>query len=452
MELTGKTVLVYGSARSGIGAAHLLLSAGAVPVIFDENKEANAEEIRGRVGAAVDVVLGELPEDPAGRFALAVLSPGVPAAAPKVAQLRDAGIPVWSEIELAWQLGKGRVLAVTGTNGKTTTTALLGHILAAVFPEVYVAGNIGRSYADIAPRQTADAVTALEVSSFQLETIADFHPSAAVITNITPDHLDRHGSMEEYIRVKERIAENMTAEDLLVLNHADPVLRAFGESGIAPQVRWFSSAGPVDGGSFLEEGVIRRADASGVRDLVRIGELQLLGTHNYENVMAAVELAAFAGVPEEKIREAVCSFAGVEHRIEFVEEKRGVRWYNDSKGTNPDAAIRGIRAMDRPTLLIGGGYDKGADYTEWIRAFDGKVKYFALIGQTREKIAAQARETGFPASDIHFFDDLEQAVAACAEAAKEGDAVLLSPACASWGQFKDFEERGERFKEYVRAL
>ena len=451
MELKNKKVLVFGAGKSGIGAARLLCAVGALPLIYDGSTKADREAIRKAVGTEISVILGELPEAEMDALDLVVMSPGVPCDLPVVKQFYAKSIPVWGEIELAYHIGKGRVLAVTGTNGKTTTVTLLGEIMKNWYPEVYVVGNIGTPYTDVVLQQSDAAWTVAEVSSFQLETIQDFHPVVSAITNITPDHLNRHHTMEEYIRCKERITENAAAGDACVLNYEDEVLRKFGES-CGAEVIWFSSRRVLEKGIFLDGDTIVIRTESETIPLVRTGELQLLGLHNFENIMVASAMAWKAGVPVESIRQTVCAFRGVEHRIEYVTEKNGVRYYNDSKGTNPDAAIKGIEAMNRPTLLIGGGYDKESSYEEWINAFGGKVRYFALIGQTREKIAKAAIACGFPEDRIFFFEDLEAAVKACAENARPGDAVLLSPACASWGQFANYEERGDLFKEYVRRL
>jgi UDP-N-acetylmuramoylalanine--D-glutamate ligase len=453
MELKGKKVLVFGSGKSGIGAAELLLKAGAVPVIYDGNTGISGETVRGKVSRpeAVSVYLGELPEKVMEELSLVIMSPGVPCDLPLVGRFRELGLPIWGEVELAFRMGKGRVLAVTGTNGKTTTTSLLGQIMKDYYPEVYVVGNIGNPYTDVALQQTDRAVTVAEISSFQLETIDTFHPCASAITNITEDHLNRHHTMEEYIRVKELIVSNQTEEDVCVLNWEDEVLREFGKN-IRPRVVWFSSRRVLEQGIYLDGDRIVFADGREKIQVAVTGELKLLGLHNYENIMTAAAMAYCSGVPMESIRKTVRAFAGVEHRIEYVTEKRGVRYYNDSKGTNPDAAIKGIQAMNRPTVLIGGGYDKESSYEEWIRSFDGKVKALVLIGQTREKIAAAARACGFPGERILFCENLEEAVGTCAGLAENGDAVLLSPACASWGQFENYEQRGDLFKEYVRKL
>lgn len=451
MELSKKKVLVFGTGKSGIGAAGLLLQKGASVVLYDGNQEKNADELRVQFAAdaALEIVLGTLPESVMDTLDLVVMSPGVPCDLPEVLLMKEKGIRIWGEVELAYECGKGDVLAVTGTNGKTTTTSLLGAIMQAWKKEVYIVGNIGNPYTDAAPKMTDEAVTVAEISSFQLETIWKFAPRVSAILNITEDHLNRHHTMAEYIRVKELITSNQGPEDVCVLNYEDEILREFGKN-IVPKAVYFSSARELEKGIFLRgDQIILRTEKEEI-PVVRTGELKLLGTHNFENVMAAVTMAYYAGVDMDSIRKSICEFTAVEHRIEYVTEKNGVAYYNDSKGTNPDAAIKGIQAMNRPTLLIGGGYDKESSYDEWIQAFDGKVRYLVLIGQTKEKIKAAAEKNGF--HDIILCEDLKEAVQVCADKANVGDAVLLSPACASWGQFDNYEQRGQMFKEYVRAL
>lgn len=455
MEFNNKTVLVFGTGKSGIGAAHLLLQKGASVILYDGNAERDKEELRSQFAAdeqaasSLEIVLGTLPDEVTDRLDLTVMSPGVPCDLPEVIRMKEKGIRIWGEVELAYECSKGDVLAVTGTNGKTTTTSLLGAIMQAWKKEVYIVGNIGNPYTDAAPQMTEEAVTVAEISSFQLETIEQFAPKVSTILNITPDHLNRHHTMEEYIRVKELITKNQTEEDTCVLNYEDEILRAFGET-LHTKVIYFSSLHKLERGMYLDGKMICFSDGKNVTEICRTDELNLPGRHNHENVMAAAAMALAYGVPVETIRSTVRSFKAVEHRIEYVKEKNGVVYYNDSKGTNPDAAIKGIQAMDRPTYLIGGGYDKGSSYDEWIQSFDGKVKALVLIGQTREKIAEAAKALGF--TDIVFAESLEEAVQYCAEHAVSGDAVLLSPACASWGMFPNYEVRGQIFKELVNNL
>ena len=456
MDIREKKVLVFGSGISGESACRLLLREGAEVVLYDGNDRLDREEILAKIspeeGQHVEILLGELTgqqlEGLLDELSLVVMSPGVPTDLPIVEQMRAHGLPIWGEIELAYVFGRGDVLAITGTNGKTTTTALLGEIMKNYKDSVFVVGNIGNPYTSAAWETTEESVVVAEISSFQLETIHTFHPKVSAILNITPDHLNRHHTMQAYIEAKERIAENQTAEDVCVLNYEDEETRAFGEKTGA-QVLYFSSRRKLKKGVYLEDGNII-CDIDEKIPVCSVDELNILGTHNHENAMAAVAMAYAYGTPMEIIRKTLKEFQGVAHRIEFVAEKNGVAYYNDSKGTNPDAAIRGIQAMNRPTVLIGGGYDKESSYDEWIQAFDGKVKKLVLLGATREKIAHTARRLGF--NEIEMADTFEEAFAKCVECAQPGDAVLLSPACASWGMFKNYEERGDKFKELVNQL
>ncbi len=453
MEFSGKKVLVFGTGISGIGAADLLTAKGANVILYDGNDNADKEKILSKlkVPEKTALVLGELSDSLMDTLDMVVLSPGVPTDLPVVLKMKEKKIPIIGEVELAYQTGAGTVYAITGTNGKTTTTALLGKIMDEYYPEVYVVGNIGTPYTSVSTQMTKNAVTVAEISSFQLETIRAFHPHVSAILNITEDHLNRHHTMEEYIRVKELITENQTMQDVVVLNYEDEVLRAFGEKIRGQvQVLYFSSQRSLSEGICLEgEEIVLRWKKKEIR-ILNVHEQHLLGMHNYENIMAAIAMAYCAGVPVDSIRQSVKTFRAVEHRIEYVTEIDGVAYYNDSKGTNPDAAIKGIQAMNRPTLLIGGGYDKESSYEDWIRAFDGKVRYLVLIGQTKEKIAKAARALGF--TDIIMEETLEEAVTTCARLARPGDAVLLSPACASWGQFPNYEVRGKMFKEYIMRM
>ena len=451
MDLKGKRVLVFGSGKSGIGAAELLGQVGACPVLYDGNPDLDKEAVLHKTASIkeTDIYAGGLPEEVQKSLDLAVLSPGVPTDLPLVKSFYEQGLPVWGEVELAFRTGKGRVLAITGTNGKTTTTALLGKIMEDAGDSVFVVGNIGTPYTSKALEMKEDSVTVAEISSFQLETIEKFAPCVSAILNITEDHLNRHHTMEEYIRVKELIVKNQKPEDVCVLNYEDPVLREFGKN-IVPQTVYFSSERRLEKGIFLEDGQIILKTEDQEISLVKTDDLKLLGKHNFENVMAAAAMAYYAGVSVESIRKSICEFTAVEHRIEYVTEKNGVVYYNDSKGTNPDAAIKGIQAMNRPTWLIGGGYDKGSSYDEWLNSFDGKVRSLVLIGQTKEKIREAAERLGVCSCIL--CEDLQEAVKICAEKAQPGEAVLLSPACASWGQFDNYEQRGDCFKEYVKNL
>ena len=444
-------VLVAGSGISGIAAAKLLLDMGGEVVLYDGNEKLREEDLRKKFdeNAKVSFVLGELTRTDLLGVELSIISPGISLEAPFVSVIDQAGIPIWSEIQLAYHCAKGRLAAITGTNGKTTTTALTGEIMKACYDSVFVVGNIGDPYTAHALETTEKSVTVAEVSSFQLETIMDFRPNVSAILNITPDHLDRHKTMERYIEIKEGITKNQKENDVCVLNYDDPVLREFGET-LKCKVVYFSSREKLKKGLFLDGDQIVYKDGETVTEIVNIHELKLLGRHNHENVMAAVAIAMNMDVPMDTIRRVVKRFEAVEHRIEFVTERFGVKYYNDSKGTNPDAAMQAIKAMPGPTLLIAGGYDKHSGYDEWIESFGGKVRYLVLIGQTSDKIEATAKKYGF--TNIIKAESLKEVVDICAENAKDGDAVLLSPACASWGMFDNYEQRGRLFKEYVNAL
>lgn len=448
-------VLVVGTGKSGIAATQLLLRTGKLPVLFDSNAELDKDEILGKLSLSgdekkqVEIVLGDLTEEEKKALSGVVLSPGVPTDTEFVNDLRNRGLLISGEIELAFEQEKGAVLAITGTNGKTTTTTLLGEIMKATGKKTFVVGNIGNPYTLEAEKTDADSVTVAEISSFQLETIHTFRPRVSAILNITPDHLNRHHTMENYVKAKQDITKNQTKEDYCVLNAEDPYTDAFLEQCPATVIL-FSSQRELADGYFYADECIYKAVQGKKQKLMNIHEMRLLGMHNVENVMAAIAMADAYGADMEVILNVVRDFKAVEHRIEYVKTVRGVDYYNDSKGTNPDAAIKGIGAMVKPTYLIGGGYDKQSEYDEWIESFGGKVRKLVLLGQTREKIANCAKKHGF--TDYIFVDDLQQAVDYCAEHAKEGEAVLLSPACASWGMFPNYEVRGKMFKDMVNAL
>ena len=450
----GEKCLVIGSGISGIGSVGLLEHMEAEVVLYDSNEKMTAEELREKLpeGSRALCVVGELPETIRQETETVVLSPGVPVDIPLVEELRANGAKIMGEIELGYQLEKGRVVAITGTNGKTTTTTLMGEIMKAHLgaDKVFVVGNIGNPYTSECLKTAADTVTVGEISSFQLETIRDFHPAVSAILNITPDHLNRHHTMEAYVKAKENITMNQGPEETCVLNYENEYTREFGSRCPAKAV-YFSSVRELKDGYFLRGDKIIKSEAGKEQEIMDIHkDMNLVGICNVENVMAAIAIAENMGVPMETILAVIKNFHAVEHRIEFVATKGGVDYYNDSKGTNPDAAIQGIRAMSKPTILIGGGYDKQSEYDEWIESFDGKVKWLVLIGQTREKIAECARKQGF--DKIRFADTYEECLKLCTQLAESGDAVLLSPACASWGMFPNYEVRGEQFKEYVKSL
>ena len=449
-------ILVAGCGISGIAAAQMLLSAKEKVILYDGNDKKNKADIFAQLGReasedSVEIVLGELTDEIISQSKYCVISPGIPTDLPFVKKLEEKGVAIWSEIELAYHYAKGQVIGITGTNGKTTTTALTGEIMSAHFgsEKTFVVGNIGTAYTAKALQTKEDSVTVAEISSFQLETAITFRPHVSAILNITPDHLNRHKTMECYTAVKESITKNQTKEDFCVLNYDDEVLRTFAKECPAT-VLFFSSRHSLENGFCMDgERIVYRHD--GIEELVGTTDrFNLVGRCNYENIMAAAAIAVAVGVSMDTIRSTAYQFKAVEHRIEYTATKKGVRYYNDSKGTNPDAAIQGIRAMSVPTCLIGGGYDKGSSYDSWISEFGNTVKYLVLIGQTAKDIAQCCEKHGF--TSYEFASSMEEAVKLCAEHARENEAVLLSPACASWGMFDNYEQRGRIFKELVRKL
>ena len=448
-----KKILIAGVGKSGVGSAKLLQKFNKEIIFFDEKKDIDVEKVLNQLEdrSGVAVVLGSLNDAILSDVELMIISPGISIESDMACRVRDKNIPIWSEIELAYKAGAGHIAAITGTNGKTTTTSLVGEIFKEYTDNSYTVGNIGIPYTDVAHELNDDSYIALEVSSFQLEAVDDFKPEVSAVLNITPDHLDRHHTMANYASVKLDVCRNQTEKDYIVLNYDDPVTRKMAaDPRVKANVIYFSRI------KELESGVYRRDDSIYIKDkgeenkVIDISDLILLGDHNVENYMAGIAIAYYMGTPLDVINKVLKTFKGVEHRIEFVKEVNGVAYYNDSKGTNPDAAIKGIQAMNRKTYLIGGGYDKGVPFDDWIKAFDGKVKKLILMGATAEKIADTAKKYGF--EDYVFVNSLEEAIDICYMEAQPGEAVLLSPACASWGMFKNYEQRGDMFKDYVRGL
>lgn len=448
-----RKVFIGGTGKSGISAARMVLAMGGEVLLYNSDEIDKSSVLKSFESTEnIEIVTGELRPVHLRGVHLAVLSPGIPMSADFISVIDRAKIPIIGELELAYQASKGKLAAVTGTNGKTTTTALVGEMLKTAYKDVHVVGNIGEPYTAEALSTTDDSATVAEVSSFMLETISEFRPHVSAILNITPDHLDRHLTMANYIRCKEAITLNQTEEDYVILNLEDAELKKFSEDkSLKAAVIWFSSKRkPETEGFYLNGEDIIYFDGKKDERLINVHELQILGTHNYENAMAAAGIALKMGVGLDGIRTALRNFKAVEHRIEFVRERCRVKYYNDSKGTNPDAAIQALKAMPGPTLLIAGGYDKHSEYDEWVKLFPGKVKKLVLMGQTRDKINECCKKYGF--DDIAYVEDMSEAVKTCASYADEGDYVLLSPACASWGMFKNYEERGRIFKECVMEL
>jgi UDP-N-acetylmuramoylalanine--D-glutamate ligase len=447
MELNNKRVLVVGLGKSGVASALFLKAHGARVTVSDTK---SGDELRNEIPVLLDhgitVETGGHGERTFRGQDLIVVSPGVPVDAPPLVQARAMGEAVIGEIELAARFLPGRIVAITGSNGKTTTTALTGEILTAGGLPTLVGGNIGTPAISLAERARPETVIVLEVSSFQLETIQTFRPRVAIVLNVTPDHLDRHGTLEAYVDAKARIFENQQSEDFAVLNEDDPTCVAMAERTRA-QVFWFSRQKEVKQGAWVRDGNILLRDGSGQREIMQVSEVPLKGAHNLENVLAAVCAAALMGCAPEKIRQAVREFKAVEHRLEFVATIRGVDYYNDSKATNVDATIKALESFPANIHLILGGKDKGSDYTVLNNLLRQRVKRVYTIGAAAAKIESQVKGV-----EVVHAETLENAIRKANAVAQPGDVVLLAPACASFDQFKNYEQRGQVFKEIVRGL
>ena len=449
--MNGKNVIVAGAGKSGIASVGLLLRNGAKVTLYDGNTELDKDNILSDFSSSnVEVVLGELTDEILDKKDLFIISPGISLEEPFVQKVIEKGIPVWGEIELAYYFCKGNIAAITGTNGKTTTTTLVGDIFKAYKDDSLVVGNIGLPFTRFCDTASEDTLIAAEISSFQLETIHDFRPHVSAVLNLTPDHLNRHHTFDNYVNAKFRIAENQTEDDYIVLNYDDPETRSRAEKLQDVRKVWFSHTIEPEEGIFVRDGSIYAKKDGHEKYILDVQGIQIPGEHNLENVLAAACVAFFMEIPEDVIRKAVYDFKGVEHRIEFVKEVGGVKFYNDSKGTNPDAAIKAIKAMDSTTVLIGGGYDKDSSYDEWVQCFPGKVRCLIVMGETAEKIIRCCKDHGF--NQIIRADSMEDAVRFSQKYSRPGDDVLLSPACASWDMFSSYEERGNLFKLYVESL
>ncbi len=450
MDVKGKRVLVVGLGKSGVASAIFLESRGARVTVSDAKSE---EQLRNEIPALLDrgitVETGKHGERTFRDQDLIVVSPGVPADVAPLQQARRLGIPVIGEIELTARFLQGNVVAITGSNGKTTTTTLTGEIIASGGRKTLVGGNIGTPAITFVGQSSPDTWVVLEISSFQLESIESFHPHISVVLNLTPDHLDRHGSMESYVAAKARIFENQTADDYAVLN-ADDEISARLADGLKPQVLWFSRRHAVERGAYLRGGAIvyrARKDEKEV-EIMPVSEIALKGAHNVENVLAAVAIGMAAGVDPQAIRRATKDFRAVEHRLEYVATLRGVQYYNDSKATNVDATMKALQSFPANIHLILGGKDKGSDYSDLNPLIAERVKCVYTIGAAAEKIESQIGNS----VPVISAQTLESAVGKAADLAAEGDIVLLAPACASFDQFPSYEHRGRVFKELVQSL
>lgn len=447
--MEGRRVTVVGLARSGVAASRLLLALGA-RVTGTDAKPAEALPVEARaLGAAgVRLFLGGHPPEAFADADLVVVSPGVPTELDILAACRRRGVPVIGELELAFRVTEAEVIAVTGTNGKTTTTALVGALLAGGLRPVMIGGNIGRPLSAEALGFPPDGIAVAEVSSFQLETIETFSPRVAALLNLTPDHLDRHSDFEAYARAKARIFLNQSAEDWAVVNADDPGASALADRAVRARRIGFSRLGPVPEGAFVRDGWITLALGGRDTAIAPIAEIFLRGPHNLENVLAATACSAWAGLPSERLRAAIKAFRGVAHRLEWVRELDGIAFYNDSKGTNVDATLKALASFEEPIVLIAGGRDKGQEFAPLTAAARGRVKAAVLIGEGRPKLRAALA----PVTRVVEAGGMAEAVAEAQRLAAPGEVVLLSPACASFDMFRDYEERGEVFKALVHAL
>lgn len=450
MDFKDKKVLVSGVAKSGISAAYLLKKLGANVTIQDAKTEDKLGDVVTELkNNGITLFLGANPDDIIEDMDILVMSPGVPTDLPFVNKARENNIPVIGEIELAYMFCKSPIIGITGTNGKTTTTTLVGDICKAYYNNTFVVGNIGNPFADITLDTTNDGAVVAELSSFQLETIKEFTPKVSAVLNITPDHLNRHHTLENYIAAKERVFENQTADDYCILNYNDETTKAMANKTKA-KVIFFSLNNSLEEGIYSDDKSIYIKALGYDQKVVDIDELKILGGHNVENAMAAIGCSIALGVPMDIVVKVLKAFTAVEHRIEYVTTVNDIEFYNDSKGTNPDASIKAVEAMKRPICIIAGGYDKGSDFTEWIDTFKGRVKFVAVIGAVKDKIVDILNKADF--TNYKTADTFEEAIDLCYENAEKGDCVLLSPACASWDMFKSYEQRGEIFKDYVRKL
>jgi UDP-N-acetylmuramoylalanine--D-glutamate ligase len=450
MEIKNKRVLVVGIARSGVAVARFLVEKGAMVTLTDsKTSEQLRETLRELPAGKVEVMAGVYPKVTAGDFDLLVVSPGVPLTVAPVRQALAAGVPVLSELELAYRFAVTPVVAITGTNGKTTTTTLTGEIFKAAGRRTCVGGNIGLPLVLEVEKYGPEDIIVAEVSSFQLESIHDFKPRVAAILNFTPDHLDRHGTMENYMAAKARVFENQDRRDYTILNYDDPEVRKLAGK-TAGQVIFFSRQHKLDTGVFVQNGHITAVTGENREIICPVQEVGIRGAHNLENALAATAATYVMGVGGDTIGQVLRTFPGVTHRMEYVAEINGVKYVNDSKGTNPDAAIKALDAYDEPIVLIAGGRSKGSDFGEFAARVQKKARALVVVGECAEELAAAVRGTGF--NRIRRAADFEDAVHLAAREARPGDIVLLSPACASWDMFKSFEERGDLFKAVVGSL
>ncbi len=452
MKLKNKNVLVIGLAVTGVPLVKVLHSLGANVTVNDlKEKKDLTESMKKLLGLDVKYILGKHPKD--AEFLegidLVVVSPGVPLDIPFVNKIKNKEIEIIGEIELAYRLSKGNIVAITGTNGKTTTTALVGEIFKNAGRTTHVVGNIGVAFISKALETEVDDIIVIESSSFQLETVVDFHPKVGAILNLTPDHLNRHKTMENYQEAKFNLFKNQVSDDISVINYDDLALRQESKNLLSDKI-YFSRKTLLEEGVFVENQKIVFIQNGVKKEVISVDDIYIPGKHNLENALAATAMAIALNVDIEVINYTLKTFKGVEHRMESVDIINGVKFINDSKGTNPDASKKAVEAMDSPTLLLAGGYDKGSDFSEFINAFNGKVKHMFVYGETAETILKTANKSNF--NSVTNVKNLEDAVKSAYGISEYGDVVLFSPACASWDMYENFEMRGKHFKEIVAQL
>lgn len=454
MECQNEKLIIIGSGASGIGAAKLAVSKKADVTLYDQKTlEKHSLETRSVLEkleqTGVKMLLGAEMIEHILEYQLIIKSPGVPMDLPFLLQAKKNGVRIIGEFEFAAKYCLADIIAITGTNGKTTTTSLVGNIARAHMSDTYVVGNIGRPFSEDVKQITKGSQVIAEVSSFQLEASQDFHPKVSSVLNIEPDHLNRHGTMESYITIKESIFQNQEPDDFTVLNYDDPNCRLMGSKTKA-QLLWFSANEKVVPGSYLEDGYIIEHLGEKAHRVCHINDLKILGSHNVENALAAVAITTIMGIPMATIQKELTAFTGVPHRTEYVGSKKGVDFFNDSKATNPEAAIKGLLAMEKKVRLIVGGMDEKIDLTKWIQLFPEFVQGAYVIGETKNQFIDGFKAQKF--EQYKTFETLEEAVTQAYEDAGEGECILLSPGCASWDMFKSFEQRGDLFKNVFYSL
>ncbi len=450
MNFKNKNVLVSGIGRSGVSAAKLLINVGANVTMQDSKSEDKLDyDLTELKNIGVSFILGKNPNEEIEKFDILVVSPGLPLRLDFIKKAYELKIPVIGEVELASMFVKGKIVGITGTNGKTTTTALVGEIIKTTYEKTHVVGNIGIPFSDYVLNSDADDVFVVELSSYMLETIDTFHNNVATVLNLSEDHIERHGNYENYILAKKRVFENQKESDFAVLNFDDKVTVDMDKDTKAKTI-YFSLESEGENFIYLKDNKIFANIDGVINEIISVNEIKILGVHNIYNVMSAVGISIAMGISLGNIKNAIKKFKGVEHRIEFVRSIDGVDYYNDSKGTNVDATIKAINAMTKPIVLIVGGYDKKVDLTPLVESFNGKVSLGIYLGEVKEKLILLSQKNNF--DKFICADSYEEAVKYAFEKSKKGEAVLLSPACASFDMFKNFEHRGDFFKELVSRL